>query len=647
MNRSDSESEKLSRTREMVVEEIRRQGNENLAETIANKPVEKLTDKNYIEGLIDLHPEYKSDINEIHNEFRKIKKEDIGASNTEQYFENVQGQRTFRNNWLAKDIEKKYQFRYIEDTERFYVFNGKIWEENATRIIEEECNKILGDEYTPNRKNKVVDTIKTRSNIRTTKREFRPSKNRIPFKNGTYDLEKGELEEGNFEPEDNFTHIINYKYDPNAQCPEIHDFLNTILENERDKETILETIGYSMLADYPYGHALMLFGSGKNGKSVLLEVWKTLLSEENYKEEKLQELENSRFATQSLYRKLAVFNDDLPGTKLKSGSTLKSLTGGGEVRAEYKNGAHFQFKNYATPVFACNEIPETSDQSDGFFRRWEIINFPYKFVEEPKRDFEKEKLPKDQLVETLTSEQEIKGLINEAIVCLELMKEQGGFTYKTGADDTRTLWKSYSSPVEQFLEVCIEQGLTQHDARELDESELASDLSEYEYDFIKKDDLVFLIDKYCQHFDAKAPSKTAITQKLKNETPYYVQEGRTRQLGSDDSRERVYKYIKFTDEFVDFILNKQKRPECPYFFENLRVHARNIVQSYQKRQDTEDTVSLGKKIKDFIDSRGEEVEEQKIIEEIDEPEEKVDQAVQELLNDGEIFRSRPGVVQKL
>lgn len=563
----------------------------------------------------------------------------------DQYFELVNGNRTFRNNWLANDIEDDFNFVYVKDTERFYIYTGKYWEEKAERKIKEECNHRLGDEYTPARANKVVDTIKTRGRITHRKEDFQPNKNKIPFNNGYYNLETEELEE--HKPEDNFTHIIPWDYNPEAQCPKINEFLDDILENEKDKETIIETIGYSLLADYPYAHALILYGGGNNGKSVLLDLWKKILSEDNYKEEQLQQLEKSRFATQSLYRKLAVFNDDLPSTELETGSTLKALTGGGDIRAEYKGGAHFQFSNYATPVFACNEIPGTKDTSDGFFRRWEIINFPYEFKDNPVTSTQKKKVPKDQLIPELTKESEIEGLLNEAVIALELIKENGGFTYKTSPEDTETLWKSYSNPVEQFLEVCIEQGMTQQDARELD-GEPSKDLSEYSYDFIKKDDLVFLINKYCEHFDSKAPSKTAITQKLKNDSPYYVQEGRTRQLGSDNKRTRVYKFIKFTDEFVDFVLKNEKRPDCPYFFENLRAHAGNIVQSYKKSQDTQDRLSLKDKIKEFIEKqRGDYVEEEELIDSINEDREKLDEKISDLINKGVIYRPKPGKVSTI
>lgn len=644
---TEENPEKFQEMKKSLAEKIRKQGNENLANIIQESDAKKLGDKNTIEAWKSAFPEYRQELTAVKVNAEEFLEQGKDYYNPDEYFENVQGRRKFRCNLLAKEIESEYRFKYVEDTGKFYIYNDKYWKDIAERIIEEECNERLQDEYEPSYASKVKDAIRTRADIRTTKQDFQPCTYKIPFKNGVYNLETSTLERHN--PDDNFTHKIPWEFDPEAQANNINQFLDEVVDTKKDKELILETIGYSMLADYPYAHALLLNGKGKNGKTVLLQVWKNLLSESNYKEEELQQLENGRFATRWVYRKLGLFCDDLPSTKLESGSTLKSLTGGGETRAEIKGGDHFDFKSYATPVFACNEIPESNDDSEGFYRRWEIINFPYKFVDNPVKENHKEKKDKQELLSELTSEQEMQGLINEAVVRLELILNNGGFYNKTDAESTRALWKSYSSPLEQFIENCIEQGMTQKDAEELEDENLGKDLSEYSYDFIVKNDLVYLIDKYCEYYNKRAPSKTKITQKLKNNSPYYVQEGRTRQLGEDNDRQRVYKFIKFSDEFVDFVDEKKKCPDCPYFFPKLRGHACKVEQSLEKSRDTQDTsTSIGSEIKDFISKQQDsQVKEHKIIESLDYPESKLDKKLKTLIDDGEVFRPEPGVVKEL
>jgi putative DNA primase/helicase len=39
--------------------------------------------------------------------------------------------------------------------------------------------------------------------------------------------------------------------------------------------------------------------------------------------------------------------------------------------------------NYAKLVFSANELPETRDLTEAFFRRWVLVDFPHVFPEDP------------------------------------------------------------------------------------------------------------------------------------------------------------------------------------------------------------------------------------------------------------------------
>ena len=648
------DQQQWNNARNEVVEQIKQDGNENLAETIKTTKASNLKDEKRISALKSAFPEHKSKLITIKQKAKQFTEGNHFTPKPEQYFRrNENGTNKFKPELMAQDILKDFPFKYVEDTGQLYVYNENYWKDRGVTKIRNEVNKRLGDDYEPHFAGKTVDTIKDKEEITCKKKDFRPCSYKVPFKNCTYNLKTGEEE--NHSPENNFTHKISYELDRDASCPEIEEFLETVTEGQRDKELILETMAYSLLADVPYAHALMLHGEGNNGKTVLLNIWKNLISEENYKEEDLQQLEHTRFATRTLYRKLALFSDDMSSAKLETGSTLKSLTGGGETRAEIKGGDHFEFKNFATPVFACNEIPETDDNSDGFFRRWEIINFPYKFVEDPKRDFEKEQKPKEELLDSVTSDEEMRGLVNECLVRLELMKENGGFTTKTDPDDTRSLWKSYSSPLEQFMENCIEQGLTPNDAEDLQpqSNENGNNLNDFSYDYIVYDDLVYLVKKYCQHYGDIPPTKTQITQYLKSDkkTPYYTEVGRTRRVGDENERTKVYKYIKFSDEFLNFVNGKTDVSKCPYFFQNLCAHAMRVSMNLDETPDTRtpgSAKSLTSEIRDFIEEKQKDlIPKQDLIDELDYDEEEVEKRMRDMEHDGEIYEPEPGKIQKI
>src|SRR5439155_5647310 len=46
------------------------------------------------------------------------------------------------------------------------------------------------------------------------------------------------------------------------------------------------------------------------------------------------------------------------------------------VYAERKNGQPFRLTAWAVPVFSANLIPTSSDTTDGYLSRWEVVPFP-------------------------------------------------------------------------------------------------------------------------------------------------------------------------------------------------------------------------------------------------------------------------------
>jgi predicted Rossmann fold nucleotide-binding protein DprA/Smf involved in DNA uptake len=139
---------------------------------------------------------------------------------------------------------------------------------------------------------------------------------------------------------------------------------------------------------------------------------------------------------------------------------------------------------------------------------------------------------------------------------------------------------------------------------------------------------------------------------LKNKSPYYVQVGRTRRIGEGDSRTKVYKFIRYSEDLIDFVNNEKEVSECPYFFSNLCAHARELNEGMEKSTDTwtkgSSTKNLTKRIKEFITNQQQElVEKEEIIEKIDKDEQDIEQKLIDMEEDGLIFEPKPGKVKKL
>lgn len=241
-----------------------------------------------------------------------------------------------------------------------------------------------------------------------------PEVHRINLLNGIYNLKSGELEPHT--PEYRTTVQLNVAYDREAVCTAWDTFINEVFPEEAGGKALgYEIVAWLMTPFTCSQKSIVLLGGGSNGKSVYIEGVTEFLGSGNISNIPLQKL-SDRFTTTQLIGKLANISADLPNTKLASTSEFKNLVGGDTLLGEYKNGAIFPFKPFARCLFACNELPETPDNSDGFYRRLNIVEFTKTFKEDP--------LMKAKLTALLHNPAELSGLLNRAIavhpkVCLE------------------------------------------------------------------------------------------------------------------------------------------------------------------------------------------------------------------------------------
>jgi len=255
-------------------------------------------------------------------------------------------------------------------------------------------------------------------------------------------------------------------YDPEATCPNIIRFLHEVLY-EGDIPAVQELLGYVLWCDYPAAKAWMLVGTGGNGKSTFISLIKAMLGLENVTSRGLVDLERNRFATADLYGKFANLYADLEDVALRTTGKFKMLTGRDPVTAEFKHKNGFPFLNFAKLIFSCNKIPESVDDTDAFFRRWEIISFPNQFVgEREDRD----------LPAKLTMPEELSGLLNFALEGLKRLQANGWqFSNTKTTDEVRVEYTRKSSPVQAFLMDCCKPDSEGRVAK----SEVFSKFSEY------------------------------------------------------------------------------------------------------------------------------------------------------------------------
>jgi len=217
--------------------------------------------------------------------------------------------------------------------------------------------------------------------------------------------------------------------------------------NSEDILIAQELAGYCLLKDYPIHKAFMFVGGGANGKSTLIKLIKTLLGPENCASVALQHLEMDKFALASLFGKLANLYADLPSRALQQTSIFKMLVGEDLIPGEQKFKNKFFFTNYSKQIFSCNQVPKSPDDSDAFFRRWIILVFPNKFLNE-KAD--------KKLMQKLTTSTELSGFLNYAIAGYKRLLIQNDFSYSQSVENVREAYIRMSDSVGAFIMDCVE-----------------------------------------------------------------------------------------------------------------------------------------------------------------------------------------------
>lgn len=366
----------------------------------------------------------------------------------EKYGIEIKKKNIFKDNktlyWnIAKDITSLFNIKTASDSREIYIYNEGIYEPNGEIIIEEYCRNLLKEEATSHATKEIINHIKAITYIN--RKELDSPKELICINNGILNIHTKDLIPHSANKI--FLAKLNINFKVGAKCELINKFISEIVK-EKDKDNLLELFGYCLLRDHPIHRAFMLVGSGSNGKSTLINLLKTFLGIKNCSSVSLQDIENNRFSVANLYNKLANLYPDLSADALKSTGKFKLITGQDVIGAEQKFGKHFIFQNYAKLIFATNTLPRTKDDTDAFWRRWIIINFPNSF---------KGKEADKKLLEKLTTEEELSGLLNLALEGLNNLINRGEFSKVDTLEETRERYIRMSDSVKAFILDHIEE----------------------------------------------------------------------------------------------------------------------------------------------------------------------------------------------
>jgi P4 family phage/plasmid primase-like protien len=481
--------------------------------------------------------------------------------------------------WLSDRLLHDHSFLTMRDNEEVYVYLEGVYRPYGKRYIKQWSTSLLEEDTRQNHINEVTHYIQANTYI------DRGSLNNKPYllnlKNGIFDLKRKELY--NHDPRLKTTIQLPLTYNPNAECPEFKAFVDEIVDGD-DKQLVQEMFGYCLLKQYELEEAFMLIGDGSNGKSTLLNVLEKLLGGKNTSNELLQNLEEKRFSTAELHGKLANIAADLPDRKLQSTGIFKMLTGGDSVTAERKHQEPFQFHNFATLIFSANSIPDSRDDTDAFYRRWNIINFPYQFTSDPD-DGNPDADP--DIFEKITTQEEMQGIFNWAIDGLQRVLENDRFSSSSGMDETRRKMQRFQSSIGAFVQDRVEP-----------------DSGNY----VTKEQFYNQYREYCQEKGMPVKANEVVGRKL----PTYisVETARPRIAGR---RQTAWKGVKLVS-----------------------------------KTESESVEEVDEKLKDAIKRLCEDVIGfEELVDKVEASDDDVEELIQQMKNDGTLFNPKPGQLKVL
>ena len=266
----------------------------------------------------------------------------------------------------------------------------------------------------------------------------------INLLNGTFEINAYGTNLKPFERSDFITYQLPFEYNPQAKATLFEAYLNKVLPDAERQRILAEYLGFVFIKHGSKAlkeeKALILYGTGANGKSVFFEIVNALLGAENVSSFSLQSLTNDNgYFRAKLANKLVNYASEINGNL--EASIFKQLVSGEPVEARLPYGQPFILKQYAKMIFNCNELPKDVEHTNAYFRRFLIIPFD---VTIPTAE-------QDKNLHTKIIEKELSGVFNWVLQGLNRLLEQKKFSDCEAAQQAVEQYKIESNSVQMFL----------------------------------------------------------------------------------------------------------------------------------------------------------------------------------------------------
>lgn len=369
---------------------------------------------------------------------------------------------------LAEDNK----FSLCKKNSSTYVFNGAYWKQ----VDEEELEHFLGEaalkmgmaEFTAKDvliKKALVKQFLSSAYLKKVANQYGEVK--INLLNGTFIISPEAIFLKNFDRKDFLTHQLPFAYEENADCPLFEQYLNRVLPDKTLQDILAEYLGYAFVSNskLKLEKAMILVGSGANGKSVLFELMRALFGEENISSYSLSSLTSKEgYHRAMLSDKLLNYASEISPSM--DPTFFKQIVSGEPIEARLPHKDPFILKDYARFLFNTNSLPKNVEHNEAFFRRLIILEF-------------KVTIPEDERDPNLAQKiiaSDLPGIFNWVLDGLSRLLTNQGFTYSEAVEKALTNYKLNSDSVHLYMD---EKGYEVGEDEKIDAYEIHHDYQEY------------------------------------------------------------------------------------------------------------------------------------------------------------------------
>ena len=239
-------------------------------------------------------------------------------------------------------------------------------------------------------------------------------------------------------------YVLPYNYNPQAECPQWHDYLDRVLPESESQTVLAEFIGYTLAKTHILNKMLWMIGPGANGKSVALEIIEAMLGPANISNLSLSDLTNKPENRVGMEGKLLNISTET-GSSVRA-DVVKLLTAGEPVTIRHLYEDPVTTRDYGQFMAAFNVFPRP-EITTAFRRR--LIIMPFDVI-----------IPDEEQDKELTQKlrAELPGILNWVVSAMPGLLERKAFTHSDVCQQALDQYLMQADSVNMFYhEMCEKQ----------------------------------------------------------------------------------------------------------------------------------------------------------------------------------------------